>query len=126
MKDSLKKDKMTLDQVLEYLGNRFHDMKDAGAGSLVYFMYGQVFQKKQIYKGLVTFVIGTMFAMYVAPQVVLWLNLNQNFAAFVLGLLGMRLTEALLYQDYREILRGIINSKTNSESHSDNSDTKSN
>jgi hypothetical protein len=122
MKDSLKKDKMTLDQVLEYLGNKFHDMKDAGAGSLVYFMYGQVFQKKQIYKGLVTFVIGTMFAMYVAPQVVLWLNLNQNFAAFVLGLLGMRLTEALLYQDYREILRGILNSKTNQSE----SDTKSN
>lgn len=126
MKDSLKKDKMTLDQILEYLGNRFHDMKDAGAGSLVYFMYGQVFQKKQIYKGLVTFVIGTMFAMYVAPQVVLWLNLNQNFAAFVLGLLGMRLTEALLYQDYREIVRNIINSKTNSEPDSDNSNTKSN
>ncbi len=126
MKDSLKKDTMTLDQILEYLGNKFHDMKDAGAGSLVYFMYGQVFQKKQIYKGLVTFVIGTMFAMYVAPQVVLWLNLNQNFAAFVLGLLGMRLTEALLYQDYREIVRNIINSKTNSEPDSDNSNTKSN
>jgi len=117
---------MTLDQVIEYLGNRFHDIKDAGAGSFVYFIYGHVFQKKQIYKGLATFVIGTMFAMYVAPQVVLWLNLNQNFAAFVLGLLGMRLTEALLYQDYREILRGIINSKTHSEPDSDNSDTKSN
>lgn len=115
MKDSIiksKEIKMTIEQVIEYLGNKFHDMKDAGAGSLVYFMYGQVFQKKHIYKGLVTFVIGTIFAMYVAPQVVLWLNLNQNFAAFVLGLLGMRLTEALINQDYREIIKNRITKST--------------
>jgi len=101
---------MTIEQIIDYLGTKFNDMKDAGAGSLVYFLYGQVFQKKHIYKGVVTFITGTLFAMYVAPQVVLWTNLNQNFAAFVLGLLGMRLTEALINQDYKEILTNKINS----------------
>lgn len=91
------------------------DLKDAASGSLVYFLYGYFFQKKSIGKGIVSFFIGTLFAMYVSPQVVLWLNLNVNFSSFVLGLLGMRLTEAIINQDYKKIIGDKIQKTTSKD-----------
>jgi len=85
-------------------------LKDASAGSLIYFLYGHFFQQKDLYKGIISFFIGTLFAIYVSPQVVIWTHFNTNFISFVLGLLGMKLTESILQQNYKKILEKKLNS----------------
>lgn len=89
---------------------RFNELKDVASGSFVYFLYGQVFHKKHLGKGLTSFIIGTIFAIYVAPQVHLWFStFNYNFITFVTGLLGMRITEILIELDYKNMLTKKIN-----------------
>lgn len=101
---------MTLQDVIDSILMRFNEIKDVASGSFVYFLYGQVFHKKHIGKGLASFTIGTIFAMYVAPQVHLWFEtFNYNFITFVTGLLGMRITEVLIELDYRSFLTKKIN-----------------
>lgn len=89
---------------------RFNELKDVASGSFVYFLYGQVFYKKNIWKGLAAFLIGTICAMYMAPQIYTWFpNLNYNFVVFITGLLGMNITESLVSINYKELLTKKIN-----------------
>lgn len=101
---------MTLDELLTSAIKSLESMKDAAAGSFVYFLYGQVFHKKNIWKGLTSFLIGTICAMYIAPQISNWFpTLNYNFVVFITGLLGMKITEVLIDLDYKYILTKKIN-----------------
>lgn len=101
---------MTLDELITNAVMKLHDFKDAAAGSFVYFLYGQVFHKKNIWKGLTSFLIGTICAMYIAPQIYTWFpNLNYNFVVFITGLLGMNITESLVSINYKELLTKKIN-----------------
>lgn len=99
---------MSLEEFLASVDQKISGIKDAGAGALVYFLYGQFFQKKTPTKGIVAFIIGTLFAMYVSPEMTKLFNLNPQFTSFITGLLGMRLTESLINQDYQEFFKSLL------------------
>lgn len=85
------------------------DLWDSACGAFVYFIYGLSFKKQNWRRGLVSFVIGTLFAMYVAPQIcesIAWLN--HNFVVFVTGLMGMRFTETLLDLDLKTLIQSLL------------------
>lgn len=89
---------------------KLEEVKDAAAGSFVYFLYGIVFHKRNVFKGLASFLIGTIFAMYVSPQIFMWVpSFHYNFVVFITGLLGMKLTEVLIEFNYKVIIRKKIN-----------------
>ncbi len=97
--------KMLFQNFLEWVADRLIECKDAAIGSLIYFAYGHFFLKKPVVKGVVSFFIGTIVAVYVTSQVVSWFpNMNMNFVSFTLGLIGMKLTEALINQDFKKII----------------------
>lgn len=96
---------MLFQHFLEWAVDRLRECKDAAIGSLLYFTYGHFFLKKPVVKGVVSFFIGTIFAVYVTAQVITWFpNMNVNFVSFTLGLIGMKLMEAILNQDFKSIL----------------------
>jgi hypothetical protein len=87
-----------------------NDLIDAMSGAFVYFIYGVGFKKQAWKRGLLSFVVGVFFAMYVAPQVSLFFPLlNRNFVVFCVGLLGMRMVETLFDIDFKAIVSTIIN-----------------
>lgn len=100
---------MNYHEILDWLVQKFHDLKDAALGSFVYFLYGHFYQRKDLYRGLAAFFIGTIFAIYLSPLFQYWTGLSIQVVSFLTGLLGMRLTEALVNQDYKGILKGNIN-----------------
>lgn len=95
---------MILQEILHWLHEKWMFIKDAAIGSMVYFVYGQFFQRKNFLKGLVAFFIGTVVAVYFTPQVHVWFDsINENLISFVAGLFGMRIAEFLLNKDFNEI-----------------------
>jgi hypothetical protein len=85
------------------------DLLDAASGSFLYFMYGVTYKKQDYKKGLIGFLIGTVFAMYVSPQVievVTWAN--HNFVVWMTGLMAMRLTQVALELDLKAIANQLI------------------
>jgi len=99
------KEHMGLHEFLEWILGKAQDLKDAAFGSFVYFLYGHFYQRKDIYRGLAAFFIGTIFAVYVSPLFQSWTGWSVQIVSFLTGLLGMRLTEAIINQDYKGVLK---------------------
>lgn len=96
--------RMDYNQIIEWLLDKVTSISDAALGSFIYFLYGQVYQKKSIKKGAVALFAGTVFAMYISPEVVEHIHIKIEVSSFLCGLIGMRITEALIEQDYKEII----------------------
>jgi len=99
------KEHMGLHELLEWANSKIYELKDAAFGSFVYFLYGHFYQRRDIYKGLAAFFIGTIFAVYVSPLFQSWTGWSVQIVSFLTGLLGMRLTEAIINQDYKGVLK---------------------
>lgn len=95
---------MNFNDFLEWLEHSIKGIKDAAIGSFVYFLYGQVYQKKKIKEGIASFFMGTVFALYLSPVVQEIAPLKIQTLSFIVGLIGMRLTEALIDQDYKQFI----------------------
>lgn len=93
-----------MSDIYHWIIEKFYELKDAAIGSFVYFLYGHFYQRKDIYRGLAAFFIGTVFALYLSPLFQSWTGWSINVVSFLTGLLGMRLTEALVNQDYKRII----------------------
>ena len=104
---------MDYNQIIEWLLDKVTSISDAALGSFVYFLYGQVYQKKSIKKGALALFAGTVFAMYISPEVVEHIHIKIEVASFLCGLIGMRITEALIEQDYTSIIADKISSNKN-------------
>jgi hypothetical protein len=96
---------MGLHELLEWANSKIYELKDAAFGSFVYFLYGHFYQRRDIYKGLAAFFIGTIFAVYVSPLFQSWTGWSVQIVSFLTGLLGMRLTQAIINQDYKGVLK---------------------
>ena len=95
-----------------WLSERFHDVRDALAGSLVYFVYGQVYEKQSLVKGITAFFIGILFAMYLSPEITKMANWNISVVSFLTGFFGMRITEALMDLDIKSMILSKFDTKT--------------
>lgn len=100
---------MNYHEILDWIINKFHDLKDAALGSFIYFLYGHFYQRRDLYKGLIAFFIGTVFALYLSPLFQSWTGWSINVVSFLTGLLGMRLTEAIVNQDYKTLIKSKLN-----------------
>lgn len=111
MTNKTKTSLMNYQDIMDWILHKFHDLKDAMMGSFLYFLYGHFFQNKNLMKGIVSFFIGTVFAIYVSPLFQNWLDWSVQLVSFLTGLLGMRLTEAIVNQDYKNIIRTYLKTK---------------
>jgi hypothetical protein len=89
----------------ESLSETLHDMKDSAIGSGVYFLYGVFIRKTNFWKGFIGFVVGTITAQYLSPEVFKLLpNFSLSFISFVCGFVGMKLTESVVDLKIKEKL----------------------
>lgn len=102
---------MSVQDLIHWFVNKFHDLKHAMIGSLVYFLYIYFIEKKHIKEALVSFFVGTVFAIYLSPVFSGWTGLEIEVTSFLTGVLGMKLTEALLKLDYKSILKSLVGVK---------------
>lgn len=88
-----------------------HSVKDAAIGSAVYLMYTHFIQKKKnIVINIIGFFSGTLFSVYVSPQIQsLWPEADPNFISFIIGLLGMKLIQALIEINYQRVIEKKLN-----------------
>lgn len=87
-----------------------HDMRDSAIGSGVYFLYGVFIRKTNFWKGFVGFVIGTITAQYLSPEVFKLLpNFSLSFISFVCGFVGMKITEAVIELNFKTKLKDTFN-----------------
>lgn len=89
----------------------YHEFKDAIMGSLVYFLYGRFFLKIDWRKGVISFFIGTVFAVYTSPVISNWLGWNISAVSFMVGLLGMKITEALIDVPIKDLFKSVLQTK---------------
>jgi hypothetical protein len=99
---------------MKWLSDNGHSIKDAAVGSAVYFLYTHFIQKKQnIIANIVGFFSGTVFSIYVSPQVQkIWATVDPNFISFIIGLLGMKLIQALIEINYQRAIEKKLNAET--------------
>ena len=78
----------------------------AGLGSLAYFLYMRVYQRLEWKRGLVALFSGVMVSAYVAPEVATWMpGVRAETVGFLTALLGMKLIEALVGIDLKELVK---------------------
>lgn len=99
---------MNYHDILDWFSHKINDLKDAALGAFLYFLYGHFYQNKNLYKGVSAFFIGTIFAIYLAPVFQGFTGIDIKPVSFLTGLLGMRLTEAVVDQDYKGFLKKVI------------------
>ena len=98
--------------LLYYLFENFREIFDAAAGSITYLFYAVWIKKQEWSKALASFLIGALFAIYVAPQVcALYPNLNKSFCSYFFGLIGVRVTETILTYDLKVLLSHLLKPK---------------
>jgi len=114
-KNSIFNSGMTFQDILHWIVDRFNDLKDAAIGSFLYFLYGHYYHKKKLYEGIISFFIGTVFAVYTSPVIQTLTGLEIKVVSFAMGLMGMRFTESLFQIDIKDILSRYLNIKFKSE-----------
>lgn len=98
------------DQIWNWLLLHGREAVDAFLGSMVYVLYGMwsrpadhKYTKQERRRVGSAFIVGSLVAMYVSPQVIALLPwINASFANFFFGLMGMKLTEFALSIDLKE------------------------
>jgi len=99
-------------EFLQWIFDGLHGIKDALMGSLIYSLYSHFHLKKTLWKNVMAFFTGTVFSIYLTPQVVYFFpTFNESLAAFLCGLLGMKGVELTIEFNYEELLERIISIK---------------
>ena len=88
-----------------------YDLKDSAIGSGIYFMYGYFFKKTDFWKGFIAFIIGTITAQYLSPEVLKLLpSFSLSFISFICGLLGMRIAQFIMeHEGWKKAIDKIFN-----------------
>ena len=107
-----------------WISERLHDFKDALTGSFVYFLYGQIYEKQSLIKGICSFFIGALFAMYLAPEITRMVQWNISVVSFLTGFFGMRITEALVNLDIKSVIHSKFNTISKTETKTESKSEK--
>lgn len=80
-------------------------------GSMVYFLHSVFYRKTTLIKASVSLFIGGVVSIYVSPQVIAtWPWVNRDCTSFIIGMLGMRITEVLLEYDIKALFATLVQS----------------
>ncbi len=75
-------------------------------GAFAYFLYMKIYNRLDWKRSLVALAVGCMVSAYVGPEAVSWLpSVKVETIGFVVGLLGMKLTEGLVGLDIKGMVK---------------------
>lgn len=81
-------------------------------GSLAYFLYMKIYQRLDWKRSMVALLTGVMVAAYIGPEVHTWVpGIKEESVGFLVGLLGMKLTEGFVSLDIKGMIREWVDKK---------------
>lgn len=127
-----KSETMGFEDFLQWINEKLMPLKDAAIGSFLYFLYGIVYDKRNLWQGLTSFFTGLTFAAYFTDPAfytlssfgIKFLALDKEVVAFIVGLLGMRFVEALFAVDFKALITRITGVKFSKQLSPESKDSK--
>lgn len=96
-------------EFIQWILEGLHGIKDAIMGSLIFSLYSFFYLKRTFLKSVLSFFTGTVFSIYLTPQIVYFFpNINSGLIGFLSGMLGMTMVELAVKYNYEELIERIV------------------